>query len=335
MTKRIFFVSSGRLRAFQYDGQLGATLEFRADEQGLTDFSLYLQETVRDPVYLLVDFVEEEFREDTVPHVLGPDRKALVRNRLSRLFRDATYSHAVFQQRERDGRRDDRYLFTALIRPDLVAPWMGQLSKHKVPVAGVYSLSLLSAQLLKQLKLETRNLLLVTLQSSGGLRQSYFEEGKLKVSRLAMLPDPSPDRYVGFLLSEVERLRRYLTSLRMLPQNSPLDVYVLGSERVRTEIERQSPSSINIRHHVLNLQDVAARVGIKGEYQTRFSDRVFCHLLAKKSLRNQYAPQVQTRYFQMFQWRRALGCDGHCGVGGFIGIVSGDVHRWSDSNSRQ
>ena len=306
MGKRIFFVSSGRLRVFHYDGRLAEPIEFQADEEGLTSFAAYLQQPWNDPVYVLVDFVEEEFREEAIPHVFGADRKALLQTRLQRLFRDPTYSHAVFQGRESEGRRDDRVLFTALTRPDLLAPWMGQLTTHKTPVAGIYSLPLVSKNLLKILKLESRYLLLVSMQASGGLRQTFFKDGELKVSRLAMLPDAGPERFSAAMLGEVERVRRYLNSLRMLPGDEPLDVHILATENVRRQTERHSPTSITTRHNVLPLPEVARKLGMKGGYDSLFSDRIFAQLVASKPPKNQYAPRVQTRYFQLHQIRRGL-----------------------------
>ncbi len=306
MGKRIFFITSGRLCVYHHDGQVGDPIEFTADEDGLTRFSLYLEQPWKDPVYVLVDFVEEEFREEYIPHVFGSDRQALIRTRLNRLFRDATYSTAIHQGRASEGRRDDRMLFTALIRPDLLATWMAQMTKHKTPVAGIYSLPLISRDVVKRLKLEGRYLLLVTLQSSGGLRQTYFQNGELKVSRLAMLPDPGPDRFTSSMLAEVERLRRYLNSLRMLPSDEALDVYVIAPDRVRAEVERHSPTSITARHHVIDIDEAARKVGLRGTAGDRFCDRLFVHLLARRPPANQYAPRSQTRYFGMHQLRRGL-----------------------------
>ena len=306
MGKRIFFISSGLLQVFHYDGRLGEAITFRADEEGLTAFALYLEQPWKDPVYVLVDFVEEEFREEQIPHVRGADRQALLRTRLTRLFRDSTYSHSMLQGRSAEGRRDDRMLFAALIRPDLLAPWMGQLTKHRTPVAGIYSLPLISKQLVKLLKLDARCLLLVTLQSSGGLRQTYFKDGELKVSRLAMLPDAGPERFTPNMLGEVERVRRYLNSLRMLPADEALEVYVLGNERLRQEVQRHSPTSITAQHHVIPLSEVARKLGLEGEADGRFSDRIFAQLLARRPPANQYAPDAQTRYFKLHRLRRGL-----------------------------
>lgn len=306
MDKRVFFISSGRLRAYHHEGQLSAPVDFVADEHGLERFSAYLEQSSRFPVYVIVDFVEEEFREESIPHVMGPDRKAVIRTKLNRLFRDSTYAHALFQSREADGRRDDRMLFTALTRPDLLAPWMGLLTQAKIPVSGICSLPLLSKDLLKMLKLDARYLLLVTLQSSGGLRQTFFADGKLKLSRLAVLQDASPARFTANMLGEVERLRRYLSSLRVLPADEALDVYVLAPDAVQADVERHSPTSITARHHVISLSEAARRVGFKRTVASRFADHIFAQVVARRSPANQYAPAPQTRYFRLHRIRRGM-----------------------------
>jgi hypothetical protein len=306
MRKRIFYISSGRLCAYLYEkADLGDPAWFGADERGLKDFSVYLETVPNDPVYVLVDFVEEEFREDTIPHVFGRDRRGLIKTKLNRLFRDATYSHALFLGRVESGRRDDRMLFASLIRPDLLAPWMSQLTKHNVPLAGVYSLALISDLLFKALKIDSRHALIVTAQS-GGLRQTFFLEKKLKISRLAILPSLEPERYASFVLSEVEKVRRYLASLRHIPHDTPLDVYILGDSKQLEDIRRQSPDSVVTRHHLIPLQDAAMAVGLKGEFTENMAEAVFAQALARRAPPNQYAPAHATKYFQLHRARSGL-----------------------------
>ena len=304
MAKRVFLVSSGRLAVYHWHaGQFDEPLIFAADEEGLGSFSTYLDRDLDDPVYILVDFVEEEFREDTVPHVLGPDRRALIKTKLNRLFRDATYSHAIFQGREEEGRRDDRMLFAALIRPDLLAPWIGQISAHKVPLAGVYSLPVLTEQLLKHVPVESSHALVVTLQSAGALRQTFFLHQQLKLSRLAVMPQLERHGYASYVLGEVEKIRRYLNSLRLLPHDNPVDVYIVADPSLLDDIRRQSPDSLTTRHHLSPLADVAGRLGLKDEYRSSYADRLFAHLLARKSPPNQYAPSSHMRYYAMHRAR--------------------------------
>jgi hypothetical protein len=307
MSRRVLFLAGGRLAVYHWSGgELLEPLWFGADEEGLTEFSLYLDHAPHDPVYMLVDVVEEEFREESIPHVIGHDRRSLIRTRLNRLFRDPTYSYAVVQGRDTEGRRDDRVLFTALIRPDLLSPWIGQIAKHKVPLAGIYSLPIVSEALIKYMPVESDHALLVTLQSTGGLRQTFFHHKRIKLSRLAIMPPGATPGHASYVLGEIEKIRRYLNSLRQLPHDSPLDVYVVGTRHLLADITRQSPDSLTTRHHLYELDQVAGMVGMKGPYSTEYSDRIFAHLLAKKRLPNQYAPATQTRHNTMYRARIGL-----------------------------
>jgi len=103
--RRVFLLSSGRLTVYHFArGRVLEPLAFAADDGGLRQFSIYLDREPDVPAVMLVDLVEEEFREETVPHVWGADRRALVRNKKNRLFRDPRFSQAIFQGREREGR---------------------------------------------------------------------------------------------------------------------------------------------------------------------------------------------------------------------------------------
>ena len=307
MSRRVLFLAGGRMAVYHWSsGELLDPLWFGADEDGLTEFALYLAHSPHDPVYMLVDVVEEEFREESIPHVVGADRRSLIRTRLNRLFRDPTYSYAEVQGRETDGRRDDQVLFTALIRPDLLSPWIGQIAKHKIPLAGIYSLPIVSEALIKRMPVDSDHALLVTLQSSGGLRQTFFNRQRIKLSRLAMMPPGETPGHASYVLGEIEKIRRYLNSLRQLPHDSPLDVYVVGNRHLLADITRQSPDSLTTRHHLFELDEVAQMAGMKGPYGSEYSDRIFAHILAKKRLPNQYAPPSQTRHNTMYRTRIGL-----------------------------
>jgi hypothetical protein len=298
------FLAGGRLAVYHWaGGELLEPLWFSADEGGLSEFSLYLAHAPHDPVYMLVDVVEEEFREESIPHVLGGDRRALIRTRVNRLFRNPTYSHAVVQGRDAGGRRDDQLLLAALIRPDLLSPWIGQIAKHKIPLAGIYSLPFVSEALIKHMPVDSEHALLVTQQSTGGLRQTFFNNKRIKVSRLAIMPPGGAPGRASYVLGEIEKIRRYLNSLRQLPHDSPLDVYVVGDSSLLADITQQSPDSLTTRHHLFELDEVAEMAGMKIPYGSEYADRIFAHLLAKKRMPNQYAPASQMRHSTMHNTR--------------------------------
>ena len=305
--KRVFFLTSDGLSVYQWRyRKVLEPLVFTADEAGLTQFSRYLDQAPQLPAYLLVDLVDEEFRPETIPHVFGSDRRALLRNRRVRLFRDARFANSIFQGRDAAGRRDDQVLFTALSRPGLLTPWLEQIFRSKVALAGITSVPILSQSLQKRVTGDSEQALLVTLHSRAGLRQTYFQKRHLKVSRLSVTPRVGADRYGFFILTEIEKTSRYLSSLRLISADRPLDVYILSHGGVLDDLERQVTDTIGTRHHLIDIADVASRVGVKGRLGTAYADDLFAHLLMCESPRNYYAPAEDTRYYRLSRARNGL-----------------------------
>ena len=281
-------------------------MAFGSDDAGIRAFAGYLEGDPDMPLRILVDMVEEEFREETIPHVFLGDRQALIRNRKTRLFRDARFAHAEFQGRETGGRRDDIVLFTAVTRADLLNPWLTQIARYKVPLAGISSLPLLSGALLKHIPVKESHALVVSVQSTGGLRQSFFVNGRLKMSRLAVMPRLTLGQYAAYILSEVERVRRYLNSLRLLVRDGPLDVYLLAQGDVMDDLKQQVTESVAVRFRFVELPVLAQRLGMRPVPQTPYADAVFSRLLAKTSGSDHYGRAEDTRYYRMYQARAAL-----------------------------
>ena len=305
--KRVFFLTSGRLTLYRWQGaSMLDPIAFEADEEGLSRFATYLSNDSSTPAMMLVDLVEEEFREDTIPHVIGGDRKAILRTKQNRLFRDPQFTHALSQGRETGGRRDDRMLFSALIRPDLLAPWLAQLARHKVPLKGIYSLAILSQDLLKKLSISAGQALLVSLQSSGGLRQTFFRDGRMKISRLAAMPGLEKSQYASYMLAEVEKTRRYLNSLRLVSNDAPLEVYILSQGRLGSDLKQQASNSITTRYHIADMDETAKAVGLKGTMASPYADALLSEFLVRRPPSNHYARNEDRQYFGLYRTRLGL-----------------------------
>ncbi|MEM7255105.1 MAG: hypothetical protein AAF493_27205, partial [Pseudomonadota bacterium] len=274
--KRVVLLTGNGVSVHHWEGKTPlAPLWFSGDEVGIAHFGEYVANSPNDPTSILVDVVEEDFRLDAVPHVFGRDRRAVIQTKQNRLFRDSRYAQAMPQGREPDGRRDDRMLFTSIIRPELLDPWIAQLNRFKVPVVGIYSLPVVSSGMLKPLGLDDNNVLLVTIESRSGLRQSFFQDGQLKVSRLAPMQRMDVRRASGYILQEVERLRRYLNSLRLISRGMALDVYLVTHGAMLLDLERQAKDSVATRFHLLDTADVADALSVRETEHTPYMDTIF------------------------------------------------------------
>lgn len=305
--RRCFYLSGSRLTVYLWHrGTLTEVLLFQGGDEGLADFSTYLGDQGNIPSYMLLDLIEEEYRRDTIPRVFGGDRRAVIKYRVERAFRDTPYWHGHIQGREPEGRRDDRLLISAVTSPALVKPWVERIQEYKVPLAGIYSLPLVSAGVLPVMEATRGEVLLVSLQSMGNLRQSFFVDRHLKLSRLAHMPLLAPEGVVETTFEEVEKLRRYLNSLRLLHRDTVLQVYVLAHGPVMEELRRQAVNSPTTTYHLADLADLADRIGMSSAFVTPYADAVFAHLLLSAPPANHYALPAERRYHTLYRARNAL-----------------------------
>ena len=304
---RVLLIGADRAILYLFEaGELGQAYIFKADEAGLGSFSRALGDLAAAPTCVLVDIVEEEYRQDTIPHVGGADRKSVLQRKYARLFRGTPYHHALRQGREPEGRKDDRVLLTAITRPEIVSPWIDILIEHKVPVAGVYSLPILSEKLLKKIGATGPNVLLISLQKASGLRQTFFRDQQLKISRLAYMPRLGSVPFASHLMGEVEKLRRYLNSLALISRDSPLSIYILSQGQLLTELEQHCRDTEQEKFLLLEVDDVTRRLGCRQTGDSHYADLIFAKLLADKTPPNHYAQADETQFYSMHRARVGL-----------------------------
>ena len=65
---------------------LVSSVYFEPDEQGLDLFSSYLRSFRNEPVRMLVDLIEEEFRQIRIPLFLGSDRRSILNRNYAKYF---------------------------------------------------------------------------------------------------------------------------------------------------------------------------------------------------------------------------------------------------------
>ena len=305
--RRTLFVSADRATAYQTrGGRIEQAYVFSADEFGRQQFVRYLEETGKTPLYILVDVVEEEYRQDVIPHVRGSDRRSVIERKQARLFRGTKYCHAIVQGRETDGRKDDKVLLTAITRPEIVSPWVDAANEHKVPVAGVYSLPILSEYLLKKIGANGKNVLLISMQSGSGLRQTFFRDRQFKISRLAQMPKAGSLSYTTHLMGELEKLRRYLNSLALISRDGPLEIYILSNGDQLSDLESHCKDSEDEKFYLVDIDELNKRFGIPETFNSIYAEPAFSQLLLDTAPKNHYAIDSETKYFSLHRLRGAL-----------------------------
>jgi hypothetical protein len=339
--RRALLLSAQKAAVYHWvRGELGDSFLFDATDQGRDYFRRYLVETPNWPMYIIVDVFEEEFRLDTIPHVYGSDRAAVLARKKGRLFRDTPYFHYRVLGREEEGRRDDRVMLSAIGNPLIVRPWVECLDEAKVPVAGVYSIPQYSPALLKLLPDPGDNVLLISMESIAGLRQTFLHKNDVRVSRLIQLPRYGTEPYGPRIRDEVEKIRRYLSNLRLPGIQDAIDIYILAAGELLPELRNAYRASGTNRYYILDINDLLAAAGSSRKVSTPFSDQLFVYEILKNRPANVYAQPADRRYFTMRRWRYAMLAASACLLlggaawGGFS-FLNGLTHKQQSLAAQQ
>ncbi|MES2257605.1 MAG: hypothetical protein V4724_03750 [Pseudomonadota bacterium] len=329
LRKQLLYLTSERLCAYQWEGgALSPPACFTADRQGLDAFMEYLEQQGRTPVFLLADLIEEDFQRQLLPHVGGKAGRALVERRLLQQYRETPYRQATFQGRSEQGRRDDIALFSALTNPAIVQPWTEALELLKVPLAGVYSAALLGPVLVDKLGLRHAHLLLVT-QHSGGLRQSYFQYGELKFSRLT--PAIDRDGVAVNIGAETDRTQQFLNSIRLLERGDVLDTVIVAPA---AQVERLSPLCLDgpeTVYHFMTMEAAATRAGLR--QAPELADALLLHLLGSGEPISHYRLRAAGRYYSMWRTRLSLFASSAVIAACALTWVGGNLWGYADADA--
>jgi len=304
MEKHFLYLSEHELQAFQFKGKkLVEIQKFQILSNGKTEFAKYLNRHPKISLYWLVNSLQETYQTATLPHVLGKDRHELMAHRMKRLFEGTSYTYGIVQGRETEGRRDDRVLFMALNDPSFLQPWLNLIQAQKVPLAGIYSLPLLSQYLLKSLPQAPYTLLVTCTPHSdqaAGLRQSFFINQKLQFSRLIPLNISDIEECTEEILNQINITQHYLENEQMLSESELLSVVILTDTptcRVFKESLNEDSSALDI--HVLDSRDLALEMGIETDADKvlYLRDFVAFQLSQRWFTKNHYASTIERRYF--------------------------------------
>ncbi|HEY5762248.1 MAG TPA: hypothetical protein VIS73_03485, partial [Rhodocyclaceae bacterium] len=223
---RVLYFSAHQIQAYFWRGG-ECTLEDTFDcEAPGAHFDAYLKTHRRSLFAVVANVADEGFHHETIPFLQSRDRAVVVSRRLNQLFQNSPLSVAVSLGYEKSRRKDEKLALLGLTNAALFDPAIKAMRAAEVKVAGIYSLPLLASAILERLKVTTTRCLLVTVQDNT-IRQTYFDNGNLVISRLAPLGDSSAIGVTHAVGTEVARFQQYLLSQRTITRNDSLDVHIV------------------------------------------------------------------------------------------------------------
>ncbi|MEE8618188.1 MAG: hypothetical protein V3S86_02840 [Nitrosomonadaceae bacterium] len=332
--KLLLFLGAEWLSVYSWSrGRLQGGQPFSNDESGHDAFADLLDKHPKVPCYLLADLVEEDFRSESIPHVSGRDRKDIVLRKFEQFYHNTPFRHAHTLYREQDGRRDDMTLFSALTNPELVSPWLDIMLEHEASVAGIYSVPLISHQLVSHIS--SSHLLLVTWQKYSGLREIFYRDGNISFSRLTPLvrTDVRTEDITKPLQTELNRTYKYLSSLSLLPIDQALDVCIICSKDHKKELQETLQDSDNVCYLIEDIDVLAERIGLREIPTDSDATSLLLHMLGRKPPANQYAIADDMHFHNLWKAQSLLKIT--VATVAFICVVWSGINLWEASNFHQ
>ena len=283
--KRIFYFSGHRLAVFHWDRKsfFGAC-SFDADDNGFDKFRQYLQSSAKIATGMLLDIIEEDFRKELIPHVMGKDRKAVIDRLIDRHYRSSRhYTYSEIQGQQKSGRKDDEVLIAAITNPDPVGQWIRTIEECNVPLSGIWSLPLISKSLLTVIGAKKGPVLLVSQQVNSNLRQTFFIDGKMIASRQSVInqEDANVCDIGAQAWPELDKTLTFIRSQQQIDDAVTINVHILGSDAQIDSLERTLVSQDQNRYHVHRLRSIHQKLGIDG-LPERFADGIFAWIAVNK-----------------------------------------------------
>lgn len=287
------------------NGKLKQIDQYYASSSDFDRFHVFLENDRKTPFAIVTDVIEEDFRSETVAHVTGADRKALLARKLNHLFRTTRYRTARVIGRESEGRKDDRILFTALTKPDMFEPWLARILAQKIPVLAVTSAAYIMEHFAQSLSVSNApHLLVVNQEGSSGLRQTYLQKGRVIFGRLTPAGVSRSDSFAELLIEQCDQTRKYLERIKQLPYDVPLQIYVFTPEAFTDERETVK-DLLHFHYRSIEELPLTRKIDIKNVQPGAIAYSLISGM-RKRAIRNVYAPDSVLRYLKLRKISGAL-----------------------------
>ena len=281
---------------------------FNHDAAGLADLAQFALQQQQRLFYILTDLAEEDFQQEMIPHLARKDQQRLIARKLEQRYRGAPYRQG---QVHRQLGAQDQLQLSALLNEELLNALISTLLAAQCAIVGVYSVALLTQNLLQKLSLDWPHLLIMSRSTPETLRQSYFANGALQFSRLGCL-DSTQDLLAQAqeIIQEVRRARQYLTTLRVMARGEILQVWALFDSNIAQSLQQVAADLVAADDELkLDLQVDLAFLRQKLQLPSECSSwlDVLVAALFRLNLPNQYAQPAVLRFARAKQLSRRIG----------------------------
>jgi hypothetical protein len=315
-TRRILLLDANRLTAYRWHlGSAEHEAGFAADEAGMASFREYLGGHRSSLFYLLADVAEESFQVEEIPFVRGRDRASMIKRKLAQYFYGTPLVTAISLGRSSEGRRDERLLFSGLSGYPQFEPWLLAMRESETQLVGIYAMPLVVADALSRQVANTAQVLVVSI-TRAGLRQTFFDRGQLRFSRLSTVATDSSEQVALACAGETNKILQYLSGQRMIGRDATLPTLILAHPADFAAIGGRCQNSDKLTFQLLDLAALCKQHGLGKPPRDSRADELFLHGLVRRKPRQQFAPPEERHFYRLWQVRFGL----RAAAAGILGV---------------
>lgn len=305
-SKRIALINSEGLSVFVLHKQtLVHDAKFSDEDVGYENFRYYLAEAAPTPITLMVDSVAEDFLAESLPHVSMYDRKGFLNRKCDQHFRGLEYRSANVVGREKTGRKNDKVLFSALTKNQILEPWVRVLLQMEIPVQSITTPAFALVKVAKKYELFTRKAVLLVNWETSGIRQTFIINEKMMFSRLSQVQAGPDEELAGQIIESCNQSKDYLERIGLLAFDQPLDLHIITPQLRDDDFLPHSESRYfaSIHHH--NSVEMLGHELFNGPEQSMTAVLLCLDWGVRDGLlSNQYAPPPVLRFYELGQVRK-------------------------------
>ena len=229
------------------------------DPDGRAAANAILHADPRAPVTVLLDVLEQHYRETVIPRVLWTDRRKLLRRKLAQTYGEDHLTRALYlgvqAPAEGESLTKRRYFLIGVPLTDELRAWLDVVTAAGNPMAGMALLPVEATGLVTDLSTaatptaETPTWqVLVTRHRASGFRQVILKDGELIFTRLT--PGPEPGAEAAEVADNIHgEVRSTMTYLRRLgfTDTDAMDLVVIADDDVGARLDRRQMRTRQLR----------------------------------------------------------------------------------------
>ena len=133
------------------------------------------------------------------------------------------------------------------------------------------------------------------------MRQGHVESARL--SRSPAIDDP---QYAGFVIEEIEKIRRYLERTRLIGNREQLAVCMIAENDIAERVLEQAHSHSPLQFHCVKPRTVARQLRLESRIDPDRLERLYIAAALRKRPRNSYATSGENRYWRLRRLRDGI-----------------------------